>query len=177
MRACSSHARAVGWCGWSLRDAATSTFTSGVTISGLQQGLVAQSVKPRSQPTLSAVDGQAHGSGRRPLRTQAQLQSFLDQTSQARVLLSGQRFGLLQQRVIQVEWGLHGLASKVGFIQISVLYPQGATLAIRFAAAAGRLRARTCDIQKYAELFASVGARYRDTFGSATSSGIPGGRS
>src|ERR1700688_1343810 len=138
MRACSSQARAVAWCGWSLRDAATSTLTSGVTVGGLQQGLVAQSIEPRSQPPFSAVDGQAHRSGRRSLRTQAQLQSFLDQASQARVLLSRQRFGLRQQRVIQVECGLHGLTSKMLVVQISVLYPQATSLAIRRMAATGR---------------------------------------
>src|SRR5258706_11966967 len=122
MRAFSSQTRAAAWCGWSLRDAATSTFTSGVTIGGLQQSRVTQSVESRSQPTFSAVNGQAHAAGWRPLRPQAQLQSFLDQASQARVLLSGQRFGLREQHVIQVECGLHRLASKVAIIQISVLY-------------------------------------------------------
>ena len=76
--ACSSQVRAAAWCGWSLRDAATNTLTSGVTIGGVQKGLVAQSVESRSQPAFAAVDGEERGFARRPPRAQAQLQPFLD---------------------------------------------------------------------------------------------------
>src|SRR6266540_3310425 len=110
--ACSSQARATAWCAWSLRDAATSTLTSGVTISGLQQSLVAQSVEPRRQPAFAAVDGKPHGPGWRLPRAQAQLQPFLDQARQAGVLLGSQCFGLGHQRVVEVECGLHDLPLK-----------------------------------------------------------------
>jgi uncharacterized protein (DUF3084 family) len=96
-------------------------------IGGVQHGLVAQSVEPLRQAALAAVDGQAHGLRRHSLRAKAQLQSFFDQAGQARALLRGERLGLGELRVVQVERGLHGRSSNASFYRFlySTLEPPG----------------------------------------------------
>jgi hypothetical protein len=51
--ASSSQARATPWWGWSLREAATSTLTSGVIVKGLKERLVTQRVHPLGQSTAA----------------------------------------------------------------------------------------------------------------------------
>src|ERR1700693_508176 len=50
-----SQLRATAWCGWSLRDAATSTLTSGVIVGGLQHRLIAQRIDPPHQPAFATI--------------------------------------------------------------------------------------------------------------------------
>src|SRR5205807_5318606 len=54
------------------------------------------------------------------LRAKSQLQTFLNQASQARALLGGQCFGIGEELIVEVQGGLHGK-----MIQISVRSVEG----------------------------------------------------
>ncbi len=107
LTACSSQPRATRWCGWSLREAATSTLASGVMPCGFQHGLVAQAIEPRRQSTLATIHRNANGLDWRVRLAHTPLQPLLNQARQASALLRRQRLGLSQQGVIQVERGFH----------------------------------------------------------------------
>jgi len=56
--ACSNQRKAGVCCGWSVREAASSTLRSGVTIGRVEQGAIGERVDARREPASAAINGQ-----------------------------------------------------------------------------------------------------------------------
>jgi hypothetical protein len=107
--ASSSQPSATAWCGWSLREAATSTLTSGVIVKRPEQRLVAQRIHALDQAAPPVEHRHTNPVVRRGvrLRAKAQLKALLNQARQTCALLGRKRLGVGQQLIVQVQRRFH----------------------------------------------------------------------